>query len=625
LVVVGTNASRSGPVNVIARLPDGSKTPPSAAQSATPIEDQEIVGLLPGALAGRSVPGPATLSVDLGTARFVALGAPELDRAPDSIRALGTIGVGDDELGRLAPSTRTGILQWLEGGGHLLVDSAPGTAIAGLPEAWQPGASGRARAGGGEVRQTAGAMGGGRWSGLIEPTLGTSPGNARFVGGPPLGDSLARDAGFRLPHLSWLVAFLAAYVVVVGPALYFLLRRRHRPELAWVAIPVIAVVFTGASWAGGRDLRTSTQIVHGTVLKTGVTGASAITYLGVTSRSGATLRIGWPGGWLAGADAGTIQTTDLNNVRLTPAGPEGRLPLDANQFGLIAGQGPVAPATGALEISATSVGDGQAQGVIRNATKLHMDRAAVLMGSSGAEVGPLGPGESRDWSLQVSNAFGGPPAEALIMGRSQNEASFTGLSLWDVAQTAGLATHDPGQALAVGWTSEYTPPVRVGDKVAHPRGQTLVLGAAPVTVAGNRAADIAFLREVVRTNRGTASVYRFSVPSGNQGGSHTVEVGKLMMRSPTFPVEVWTGDAWTSLTCAGCTGALGVANSQGVITKCASNGPCMTIPFPGGPPNASGEAALPPAAVRDGTIYVRFPNGGASFVGDTSFTVREAL
>ena len=50
------------------------------------------------------------------------------------------------------------------------------------------------------------------------------------------------------------------------------------PSLGRRAIPLIAVVFTGASWAGGRNLRNATQIVHGTVLTTGATGTDAITH-----------------------------------------------------------------------------------------------------------------------------------------------------------------------------------------------------------------------------------------------------------------------------------------------------------------------------------------------------------
>ncbi len=51
---------------------------------------------------------------------------------------------------RLAPGVRAGLLRWVGGGGHLLIDSAPlsagaGTAIDGLPAEWQPAAARRGR------------------------------------------------------------------------------------------------------------------------------------------------------------------------------------------------------------------------------------------------------------------------------------------------------------------------------------------------------------------------------------------------------------------------------------------------------------------------------------------------
>jgi hypothetical protein len=126
MVVMPTMAAPA-PLTVTARLPDGSRSPPSANALLTPAGNQEAVGLLPGALGGRPLPGTAPLAVDAGTARFVALGPLELERAPDALLALGTIGIGADELARQAPSVRTGLLRWVETGGRLLVDAAPGT------------------------------------------------------------------------------------------------------------------------------------------------------------------------------------------------------------------------------------------------------------------------------------------------------------------------------------------------------------------------------------------------------------------------------------------------------------------------------------------------------------------
>ena len=115
-----------GAVGVQARLRDGSTdiaTGDAILQSST---GQELVGLLPGALGGRSVPGAAPLAVDAGTAHFAALGPAELAQAPDSLGPVSTIAAAADELVRLPAATRTALLAWVEQGGHLLVDADRG-------------------------------------------------------------------------------------------------------------------------------------------------------------------------------------------------------------------------------------------------------------------------------------------------------------------------------------------------------------------------------------------------------------------------------------------------------------------------------------------------------------------
>jgi hypothetical protein len=175
----------------------------------------------------------------------------------------------------------------------------------------------------------------------------------------------------------------------------------------------------------------------------------------------------------------------------------------------------------------------------------------------------------------------------------------------------------------VGWTTEYKPAVRVGGGTSHPEGHTMLLGRTSVSSAGPRAADLTFERDVVRTSRGLPSVYRFSVPTGNQTGDRAVELSKLMVRSPTFPLEVWTGDTWAPLSCGSCVSS--IPPGFATATSCAPPGPCVTFPVPirPAPGNTFFETRVPPEAVRDGSIYIRFPQGGTSFSTDTSFSVRE--
>ena len=227
-----------GAIGVQARLRDGSTDIAAGDGVLQSSSGQELVALLPAALGGRAVPGPAPLAIDAGTARFTAIGPAELAQAPGSLGPVSTIAAAADELTRLPPTTRAAVLSWVEQGGHLLVDADRGQTVEGLPAAWQPGSDGRSPAGRGEVRLTAGAIAAGQWPGLVEPTgwgVTGDPG-IRFGNGF-VGQALANQAGFRVPRLGWLVAFLVLYVLMAGPVVFLVVRRRGHPELAWVAVP----------------------------------------------------------------------------------------------------------------------------------------------------------------------------------------------------------------------------------------------------------------------------------------------------------------------------------------------------------------------------------------------------
>lgn len=65
-----------------------------------------------------------------------------------------------------------------------------------------------------------------------------------------------------LPSMAYICGWLALYILVVGPANYFILRRLKRTELAWVTIPIIVVVFTSLAYAGGYAYRGEKPILN---------------------------------------------------------------------------------------------------------------------------------------------------------------------------------------------------------------------------------------------------------------------------------------------------------------------------------------------------------------------------
>lgn len=611
-VVVSTAVEQS-PV-VTARLRQGGRVVAAGEGQLRSSTDEELVGLLPGVLRGRPVPGPAALAVDAGTARFAAVGESDLEAAPAGLGPLSTLGLDTDELAGLSPGARAGVLSWVGGGGRLLVDAERGRTVPGLPDGWQPGGRGRAGAGLGEVVATAGAMAAGRWANLVEPTARGST-SFRGQGDVSVASSLAAEAGLRSPRLGWLVGFLVVYVVAVGPVLFLALRRRRRSELAWVAVPLVALVFSSASYAVGRNLRQATQLVHATVLSSGPAGATATSYLGVFSRGGETARIGFPAGWstltFAGGDSRFAGAT---GVVLTPDGPEARIPLDAGQFAMVAGTG-AAPGAGSLEVSAATDAGGRVTGKVRNQTNFSLQEVAVLAGSGGALVGRLAPGEEREWTVSDPTIPGQGAEFALWANLGMGDPNrLVDPGLWQATtQAGGSKVASSGTVVAAGWTRDYTPTVRAGGGTARPRGRTVLVSRAPVRLgAATDPLDAAVGQELVRDpsnkafppgDRTASSVMRFTLPTDGPAPA-------LVLRSPFPSAEFWQDGAWRPAVCVGdCRGQAGAVVSGQF--PCPANGPCPPPPLPfRGFVEFSGPGAtipVPDGAVRDGVVYARVP------------------
>jgi hypothetical protein len=615
VVVVPTDLG-GGQTEVLAVLRHDGQEVARGSAGVSPTDDQELVGLLAGVLAGRQPPGVAPLAVDAGTARFSALGPAELAAAPASLAALDVVGAAPDDLATLDDGARAAVLTWVGEGGFLLVDTPVGEDITGLPAAWQPGSRGRARAGLGEVRATSGAMAAGNWPGLVEPTPVVGGQGGQFFGGFGLETALAADAGLSIPRLGWLVGFLAVYVLVAVPLTLTVLRRRGRGELGWVVLPLVALVFTAASYGAGREARGGTTAAHATVVHVTDAGALATTSVGIVSPDGGRVETGYPRRW---APAGRSAPMGGPPLRLAATiGSDGTSigqDLDVGQFGVHRATGPVS-LEGRLEVTASATGATTLEGTIRNTLPFALEEVAVLHDLSGEALGRLEPGEQREWTLEVvagvepfPGAGGRAWPDAAGFHRPPDPDSVVAFPLWNEFEGgAGSDALAPGTVVVAGWTREYEPPLDVPRSSLS--GRTLVVGSAPVAAAAGAPLSPSVATSLVRGPFSTgggfddngAAVFRLTPPSPIEGPPAFEAAGMVVSAPKVLAIETWSDGGWRQL-------SPGADPGQGD----------EPVPDPGemGPGQIFGPTAehpLPPEALSSGVVWVRARSTGFGFV-----------
>ncbi|MGH9039807.1 MAG: hypothetical protein ACRDZ3_06215, partial [Acidimicrobiia bacterium] len=467
----------------------------------------------------------------------------------------------------LAPSAREGLLRWVGDGGHLLLDDAVGAPVDGLPAEWQPGANVRSIAGRGEVRLTAGAMAAGAWTGLVEPTTTSRPSGQEGWMGDGVANSLARDAGLRLPRLATLLGFLGVYIVVVGPLTAVVLRRRRRPELAWVAVPTLALLFTGVAWAGGNQLRPGAGLAHATILDTDSQGAVATSWVGFTRRQPGTAIIDLPAGWAlepAQRNDGMGASLPTSGPTASGTGTTSHLPLATGEFGLLRASGP-ATVEGRLEVTATaSAADQQIKGTVKNGLPFTVHETAVFAGMARVMVGVIAPGETKNFTVDTNNRSFDPSGWDL-WGQQFNNGPFdenegpVNLSLWQTAASEALMDERlASDVMAVGWTRDWQPKLSVDGLAQDAPGRTAVLGRALVGSPEGRIPATAVRREIVRGpfpsffkgimgGNGEPTVAKFTLPAGADPAGPAGQRLALKTSMPMSAVEVWQNGNWQPL------------------------------------------------------------------------------
>ena len=214
-----------------------------------------------------------------------------------------------------------------------------------------------------------------------------------------------------LPSIFQLIFFLLLYVILIGPVNYMVLKRRKRLELAWVTIPALIILFSGAAYFTGFRLKGNETIVNEMSVAYGGANADTMrvhTLIGLYSPRRRAYDLTMPPATLArpfdqrgmdmnsGGNAGIERTQSLTIRNLL-------VDVSGVQTVIATGYAPMPAFTGTARVSIE--GDSaQFSAQLQNNSDITLESASILFGGTVYAVGDLAPGESKPVSFALNGA-----------------------------------------------------------------------------------------------------------------------------------------------------------------------------------------------------------------------------
>ncbi len=248
-----------------------------------------------------------------------------------------------------------------------------------------------------------------------------TPTGLSFADDSMLVSAVSQLPSLALPPVGGLIALLAAYILLIGPINYVILRRLDRREWAWLTMPVLVVVFTVGAYGFGTALRGNDVIVNEVAIIRGAAGATDGTgqiYLGVFSPSRGQYQLQVPGGALLsspinGDFGGTGAASQLDVLQGDPARIRN---LDVG-FGSLRTIRAETAVSVPLVQTELRLQDGFLVGTVRNASTEALHGAALVLGSNVASLKDLAPGAQASVNLQILNTQFGQSLSDKVVGQ----------------------------------------------------------------------------------------------------------------------------------------------------------------------------------------------------------------
>ncbi len=387
-----------------------------------------------------------------------------------------------------------------------------------------------------------------------------------------------------LPPTAGLLVIIGAYILIIGPINYLILRRLDRRELAWVTMPILVLAFAAASFGYGAFLRGTDVVVNEVAIVRGApdaTEATAQVYFGIFSPTRSTYRVEVPEGALLASPINGEQfgqgTTSLDIIQGTGAEQPSavrNLLVGSGSLRIVRAQVPVTAPRMRAELALVN---GVLTGSFENASDQPLEGVAVVLGSAVAVLGDVAPHAKMNVSLPIrDNPFGTALADQVV-GASFDQSSAAGVRRSTRYSMVQQLTYDPtgsfgggglpaDQAVILAFSDSQLLDLKLGTEA--PRRNANVLYYVPVGIGIN--GRVTFSSDLLRQTAidsdalgfskergflsmgsGSATIayqpipfegtfkvseIRLSLSAGGSGGP-LVGGGKVIEPLPTIPVD----------------------------------------------------------------------------------------
>lgn len=320
----------------------------------------------------------------------------------------------------------------------------------------------------------------------------------------PPAEMQAQQLGFALttlpvlarPPLGLLIGLLGAYILIVGPGLYFLLRRLDRQAWGWVAIPLVTLLFALGAYGYGLQMRGDDIILNQISIVEPAEGRSRVrSFGGIFSPRTTTYQVKSQGDALfkpmIGGDFGPMPTQTIGGHFVQ--GGNGVRDLQVAQWSMntFAAEHMI---DGEPLVAEVILADGVLRGSVRNTGTLPLQDVAVFQGSRVAKIGTLQPGESKDVELKLPNndpiTFMGPISMQLLSDQwdfNKPAIAPTDVRMKQTILDAMFSTPYGGSTAptAIGWMEQAPLGITVESGRVKQQQTSLVIASAAVSYASN--------------------------------------------------------------------------------------------------------------------------------------------